>query len=661
MAFNLGDIFVTFKARTEDLQNGVAKVKAITRDVQQTVNRSSFKQFASNASSAFAGVAGAIQNVATKALLLAGAGTLGIGRFVSLAGELQTTQQRMSALAGSTDKAQKIMGQLYNYVLGKPIEFPTASKAAATLLGYGVAAENVVDSMKTLSAFSIVNGADMGQLALAYGQVNAKGRLMGQEIIQLTNNFVPVSQVIAKHFNVSVQKAMELMDNGKITAAEFNQAMAEFIPQSEIAKQSNTFKNRMISLQGSIRAFGLALIGVKVDPQLGLVVKPGGLFDRISNFLPKLAKGLTELRPKFVAGFDFLVRNGDTIKTILIGLAAAFVAAKLAAIGFAIAAAANPATLIAAAIVALIGVLVALQSRFDWVGKAVAFVKPIFDLLVATFNQFVLPSLQALANMLITNLWPALQQIINSVTRLWNALNPALMTAIKIIAGILGGVFIAAVWLGINVLRVITKIISGVASVVSNLIKWVSNLIGWFGRLVSNAYGAGRSVASAFASLPGKIGTIIGKVVDWFKGLPGKVGGALKGIGSTLTSPFRTAFNAIAKLWNGTVGKLSFHLPKWVPGMGGKGFSMPQLPYLATGVENFAGGWAVVGERGPELTYLPKGSNVYSNDKSKAMGGRSTNIYGDINIASQSDADYLLKRLDRNLQLESRGGSPAYG
>jgi hypothetical protein len=40
----------------------------------------------------------------------------------------------------------------------------------------------------------------------------------------------------------------------------------------------------------------------------------------------------------------------------------------------------------------------------------------------------------------------------------------------------------------------------------------------------------------------------------------------------TLVNVFKTVFNGIATVWNNTVGKLSFKVPSWVPGLGGKGF-----------------------------------------------------------------------------------------
>jgi hypothetical protein len=68
-----------------------------------------------------------------------------------------------------------------------------------------------------------------------------------------------------------------------------------------------------------------------------------------------------------------------------------------------------------------------------------------------------------------------------------------------------------------------------------------------------------------------------------------------------MVSVFKTAFNAIAAIWNNTVGKLSFKIPSWVPGLGGKGFSVPKIPMLAEGGIVTGPTLAMIGEgRGPE-------------------------------------------------------------
>jgi hypothetical protein len=62
----------------------------------------------------------------------------------------------------------------------------------------------------------------------------------------------------------------------------------------------------------------------------------------------------------------------------------------------------------------------------------------------------------------------------------------------------------------------------------------------------------------------------------------------------------RTSFNAIASLWNSTVGKLSFTIPGWVPGIGGKGWDVPDIPMLASGGIVTSATLAMIGEAGPE-------------------------------------------------------------
>jgi hypothetical protein len=76
---------------------------------------------------------------------------------------------------------------------------------------------------------------------------------------------------------------------------------------------------------------------------------------------------------------------------------------------------------------------------------------------------------------------------------------------------------------------------------------------------------------------------------DFFKGYLDFVLGIYKGI-----------FNGVAKIWNNTVGKLSFKVPGWVPGLGGKGFDVPNIPMLANGGIVTSPTLAMIGEKGPE-------------------------------------------------------------
>lgn len=269
------------------LQKASTQAKTFGNSLQQSVASkvaSATKSAANNLTSLADSMAGL-----TKAgVVLAASGGISIGKFVQTASQLETTSKQVQVLTGSVEGAQKVFGELYNYVLGKPITFPDASKAAKTLLGYGRTVDQVIPDMKTLSTLSIVNGADLQALALVFGQVTSRGALFGQDALQLINNNIPLTTILAKKFGITMQEASEKVNGGKVSAEEFTAAMADYAKSLDISSMSDTFQNRMISLGGSIRSLGLALLGIKIDPVKGFVVEAGGLFDTLSSGLEEL-------------------------------------------------------------------------------------------------------------------------------------------------------------------------------------------------------------------------------------------------------------------------------------------------------------------------------------------------------------------------------------
>ena len=98
---------------------------------------------------------------------------------------------------------------------------------------------------------------------------------------------------------------------------------------------------------------------------------------------------------------------------------------------------------------------------------------------------------------------------------------------------------------------------------------------------------------------------------------------------SGLYTIFKTLFNGIAKLWNNTIGKLSFKIPNWVPGIGGSGFDVPNIPYLAEGGIVTGPTVAMIGEAGPEAV-------IPLNQMNGRMGSNVTiNITGGISTAAE--------------------------
>lgn len=110
----------------------------------------------------------------------------------------------------------------------------------------------------------------------------------------------------------------------------------------------------------------------------------------------------------------------------------------------------------------------------------------------------------------------------------------------------------------------------------------------------------------------------------------------IKGYFETLYGFYKGIFNGIATLWNNTVGKLSFKVPSWVPGLGGKGFDVPNIPMLAEGGIVTSATLAMIGEKGPEA--------VIPLDRMGQMGGNNVTIHvngGDPNAVVQALRTYM--------------------
>ena len=93
----------------------------------------------------------------------------------------------------------------------------------------------------------------------------------------------------------------------------------------------------------------------------------------------------------------------------------------------------------------------------------------------------------------------------------------------------------------------------------------------------------------------------------------------------TVLGVYKTIFNTIAKLWNNTIGKLSFSVPDWVPVIGGKGFDVPDIPMLGNGGIVTSPTLAMIGESGPEAVIpLSRGGGMGGSYTINVNGGLSS-------------------------------------
>lgn len=169
---------------------------------------------------------------------------------------------------------------------------------------------------------------------------------------------------------------------------------------------------------------------------------------------------------------------------------------------------------------------------------------------------------------------PQVQTIFQNIGIIFNALSPIFFGVISGIGSILGDFVLKA------------------SDLIGNIIKIFSGLTDFLvGVFTGNWTQAWTGIKNIFSGIFGGVKTIFQGVINTI------IGG----------------INTVIKAVNG------IKLPKWIPGIGGKHASIPEIPKFAKGVTNFQGGAAIVGEEGAELVHLPKGSNVIPHRKTMDM------------------------------------------
>lgn len=254
-----------------------------------------------------------MSTAAKVAVAAIGASVLAVGKtFVQSAADLQQTSKSFEVLTGNVEVANGLFAQLATYANTTPFEFPDIAKAGQTLLGFGISSDQVFDKIKVLGDLAAATGANFSSLAVVFGQVNATGKLMGGDALQLVNNSIPIYNMLAKQMGVETGKVKEQIEKGAVSVDIFNAALANATKEGGFAFKgvdtlASSFNGRMSTLNDAMLDFGRNLLGVRVDNKLGLVIEEGGLFDTFSKMLPVISSGLSSLIPAFSAGIDVLV------------------------------------------------------------------------------------------------------------------------------------------------------------------------------------------------------------------------------------------------------------------------------------------------------------------------------------------------------------------
>jgi phage-related minor tail protein len=132
------------------------------------------------------------------------------------------------------------------------------------------------------------------------------------------------------------------------------------------------------------------------------------------------------------------------------------------------------------------------------------------------------------------------------------------------------------------------------------------------------------AVKTAFTN----IGKFLGSLPRRFLSLGKAIGNALKNgikaglsaLGGVVSVAVTSAVNAAKAVANAVIAKIN-SLANTVNKVSSKvnGPQLPTIPPLAKGTSNFQGGMALVGEQGPELVNLPRGSKVFTASQTRQI------------------------------------------
>ena len=231
------------------------------------------------------------------------------------------------------------------------------------------------------------------------------------------------------------------------------------------------------------------------------------------------------------------------------------------------------------------------------IGSFIAGLMPIISEIITFISTYVLPIISELFSFICSTVLPAIsaaiQAILPVVTNVLQTLLPAIQTALTtiwnivspIIQGILAAIQFAMPTIQSIVqsgVQAISGVISGIATVLNGIITFITGVFS------GNWRQAWEGIKQIFSGI--------------WQGIKSVCTGVINGIISAVNTVIR--------------GLNKVKVPDWVPGVGGKGINISEIPMLAKGSKNTPDTF-IAGEAGPELITNAPGRTVFTADQTR--------------------------------------------
>lgn len=251
-------------------------------------------------------------------VVIAGGAITGVAAKMGIGFDAMQEQASIAftTLLGSGKKAQTFLGDLQQFAAKTPFELPGLINNARQLLGVGVAANKVIPTMTALGDAAGALGIDQerfNNIMLATTQAMGKGKLQGEELMQMVENGIPVWQLLSKATGKSVPELQKLSSAGQLLAKDtlpllFTQMEKDY--GGSMAKQSQTLVGQWSSLKDNTQI----LLGTAMKPLFNEIKNGAGVLndligsDRANQWAVSFAEGLDH-------GFTAAKTFGRNLKT----------------------------------------------------------------------------------------------------------------------------------------------------------------------------------------------------------------------------------------------------------------------------------------------------------------------------------------------------------
>lgn len=182
------------------------------------------------------------------------------------AGRASTMTQ---AMADASGKSQELLGWTQKLAIESPFSQQGVAQAFKMATAYGfvttkanestITAQRLTQAMIDFASGTGQSEGTMSRIALALGQVQAKGKLAGGEMLQLTEAGLNVREILSKAFNKPTEEIIRMQERGLIPANVAIKAIVESLEHDfggAAKKQSETWAGLLNSIS-DIKDVGL--------------------------------------------------------------------------------------------------------------------------------------------------------------------------------------------------------------------------------------------------------------------------------------------------------------------------------------------------------------------------------------------------------------------